>query len=116
MLLLLHMNFIAWLIPFIVLISLDAFGDIFAKEFSLKNILFLGIISVVCYMLSNVFWLWSMKTGIGLARGSILYSVVSGILGSFIGIALYHEPLSKYQMIAIFFGVLSIVFFSVQEG
>ena len=60
------------------------------------------------YMIANIFWLFALKNGAGLARGVIIFSVTTAIVASMIGIYFYHESLNKIQMTGIILGVLSL--------
>lgn len=99
-----------WLIPLAVLITFEFIADIFAKEWSLaqhRHILWIGALG--SYLLANTFWLFALKNGSGLTRGAIIFSVFSAILAAFIGMLLYHEQLSKIQMLGVVVGIISLV-------
>jgi len=97
-----------WIIPIIFLIILESVADIFAKEYSLKGYWYLWSIALVGYIVANMFWLWSIREGSGLARGAIIFSVASAILAVIIGLHFYGETTNKFQMAGIILGVISL--------
>ncbi len=102
-----------WIIPLSVLIIMELIADILAKEWSLKqNLSYLGVWSIVCYVVANMYWLLALKNGSGLARGAVIFSVASAMIAILIGLAVYKEPVSMYGVTGICLGVLSIVFLS----
>ncbi|MEK7622151.1 MAG: EamA family transporter [Patescibacteria group bacterium] len=85
-------------------------ADIFAKEWSLGNrSIFYAILSLFSYLLANTSWLIALKSGSGLARGAIIFSVTSAILASIIGLIFYKEHLTAVQIVGMGLGVVSLV-------
>jgi drug/metabolite transporter (DMT)-like permease len=101
---------LVWLLPLSVLILFELIADIFAKNWSIKGGWFLAAVSLAAYLLANTFWLFALKNGSGLARGAIIFSLVSAIIAILLGVFLYHEKVSTYQMIGMFLGLVSLVF------
>ena len=98
-----------WIIPLVILIFFEAIADILAKEWSLGNkSFFYAGLALAAYLLANSSWLVALKYGSGLARGAIIFSVVSAILASIIGLIFYKEQLTPIQMAGVFFGLFSI--------
>lgn len=98
-----------WIVPLSILILFEIVADIYAKEWSLMGGTTRWLTAFGAYALANTFWLFALKNGSGLGRGAILFSVVSAILAAGIGIFLYKEALSKYQLIGIAIGLISLV-------
>lgn len=98
-----------WIIPIAFLILFEIVADIFAKEYALKGHWFLWLSAILAYIVANVFWLWSIRTGSGLARGAIIFSVGSAILAIIIGFYFYSESVNKIQIIGMVLGVLSLI-------
>lgn len=101
-------HMIKWLIPLIVLIIFEGVADIFAKEWSEKRTHILWIGSLASYMFANVFWLFALKNGAGLTKGAIIFSVFSAVLAVFIGLVLYHEQITKIQLLGVVLGLVAI--------
>ena len=98
-----------WIFPLILLIIFEMVADIFAKEWSLKPSVLLWIGAIGAYVVANAFWLFALKEGSGLARGSAIFSVASAILALTIGAFLYKEQLGTVEYIGIGLGVASLV-------
>lgn len=98
-----------WLGPLALLIIFEIIADVFAKEYSLQDKWYFWVAAILSYIVANVFWLWSLKNGSGLARGAIIFSVASAVLALIIGWWFYHEELSTIQIIGLFVGVISLV-------
>lgn len=97
-----------WLIPISILILFEVVADIFAKEYALKGHWWLWLSAILGYIVANTFWLWSIRTGSGLARGAIIFSVGSAILAVIIGLYFYGEHTNKIQILGMILGALSL--------
>lgn len=98
-----------WIIPLIFLILFEIIADIFSKEYSLKGYWWLWAGALLGYVLANVFWLWSIKSGSGLARGATIFGVSSAIIALVIGLYFYGEETNKLQIAGMVLGVCSLV-------
>lgn len=99
-----------WILPLVILIAFEMLADIAAKEWSLDSRRWwLAGASLLAYLLANTSWLIALRNGSGLARGAVLFSVASAILATAIGILLYHEDLSRTQLLGVLLGIASIV-------
>ena len=98
---------IMWL--FLVgLIIFEAIADYFAKRYQVSDTSFFFFISIVFYIVCNTFWLFSMKNGMTLWEGSVIFSISSAVLGIGIGL-LMGEVINTKQYIAILIGIFSII-------
>lgn len=98
-----------WIIPLTFLILFELVADIFAKEYSLKSHWYFFIGAILAYVLANVFWLFAIKNGSGLARGATIFSVVSALLAIIIGFYFYGEQINKIQIIGMILGTISLI-------
>ena len=98
-----------WLIPLIILIAFESIADIFAKEWSLRGSKIFWVGSIFAYFLGNIFWLYSIRHGSGLARGAIIFSVATATAAIFIGIIGFKESFSKIQFVGAILGIISLV-------
>ncbi len=99
-----------WLLPLSLLIVFEIIADILAKEWSVHGIFIRAAGAILAYVVANTFWLLALKNGSGLARGAMIFSVVSAILATIVGLILYKESLNRIQMIGIAIGIVSLVF------
>ncbi len=98
-----------WLIPLSILIIFELIADIFAKNWSLKGGWHLAAIALAAYLLGNTFWLFALKNGSGLAKGAVIFSIVSAVLAIGLGILFYKETLTKLQTIGVLLGLVSLI-------
>ncbi|MFA6585649.1 MAG: EamA family transporter [Candidatus Paceibacterota bacterium] len=98
-----------WVIPLIFLIIFEIVADIFAKEYALKGSWYFWVSAILAYVIANSFWLWSIKSGSGLARGAIIFSVSSAVLAVIIGLYFYGEETNKIQIAGMILGLLSLI-------
>ena|SRR3989338_9716151 len=98
-----------WIIPISFLILFEIIADIFSKEYSLKGHWYLWVAAICGYIIANIFWLWGIKTGSGLARGAIIFSVGSAVVAVLIGLYFYGESTNKIQIAGMILGVLSLI-------
>ena len=98
-----------WIFPISLLIIFEVIADIFAKEYSLRSHWYLWAGAILAYIVANIFWLWGIKSGSGLARGAIIFSVASAILAVIIGLYFYGEHTNKIQMAGMILGAISLI-------
>ncbi len=97
-----------WILPISLLIIFEVIADIFSKEYSLKGHWYLWAGALLGYIVANIFWLWGIKSGSGLARGAIIFSVGSAIAAVIVGVFFYDESTNKIQIIGMILGALSL--------
>ena len=84
-------------------------ADILAKEWSLHGNWIRWTGSILGYIVANIFWLFALKGGSGLAKGAAIFSISSAIIAVLLGIILYKESLTTVQLIGIGIGIISLV-------
>jgi drug/metabolite transporter (DMT)-like permease len=67
------------------------------------------VLALSGYVLANIFWLISLRKGLGLARGAILFSVGSAIMAVLIGALKFQEKIGKAEFVGIVVGILSVI-------
>lgn len=100
---------IKWLIPLLLLIIFEAVADIFAKEWTARSATWLAVTSLFFYLVANSFWLFSLRDGAGLGRGSVIFSVASAAIAIVLGVIFYKEPVSRIQFTGLLLGLVSLV-------
>jgi drug/metabolite transporter (DMT)-like permease len=98
-----------WLIPLGILIVFELLADVLAKNWSLRGGALLATGALVAYLLGNTFWLFALKNGSGLAKGAVIFSIVSAVLAIALGVLFYKESLTKLQYVGVFLGLASLV-------
>lgn len=102
-----------WLYFLLLLVAFELGADVLAKQFSLNGKLVFAILSIIGFIAANIAWLVSLRTGAELSKGAVLFSVLSGIGAVLIGVFVYHEKASSYQIIGLILGIAAIAFLSV---
>lgn len=99
----------AWILPLILLIFFEMAADILSKEWSLHGNWIRWTGAILGYVVANVFWLFALKGGSGLARGAAIFSIASAIIALILGVILYKENLTTIQSIGIGMGIISLI-------
>lgn len=90
----------------------EIFGNFFTGLFgSIQNFLLIPLILIV-YTIANYFWLYALKDGSGLARGTVYFGVGVVIASALIGFAFYSEGLTLLKLIGITTGIISLFLLS----
>jgi multidrug transporter EmrE-like cation transporter len=103
-----------WLYYLLVLVIFELVADILAKQFAVSGKYVFAILSIVGFIAANTAWLISLRTGAELSKGAVLFSVLSGIGAVLIGVFVYHEKTTTYQVIGLILGIAAIAFLSVE--
>jgi drug/metabolite transporter (DMT)-like permease len=98
-----------WIIALGLLVTFEAIADILSKEYALHGTFLYWSLSLLGYVVANIFWLISIRKGSGLARGAILFSVGSAIAAILIGVIKYQEKIGRVEFVGILVGILSII-------
>ncbi|MES2213574.1 MAG: EamA family transporter [Patescibacteria group bacterium] len=99
-----------WILPLSILVLFEGIADIFAKNWSLKGGYWLAALSLTSYLLANTFWLFALRSGSGLGKGAIIFSVSSAIIAVVLGLLFYHEEITKFQIAGMVLGIVSLIF------
>jgi multidrug transporter EmrE-like cation transporter len=101
-----------WVWLLLLLVVLELLADICAKQFGLSGRVLFGVLSILGYILANIAWLFSLRTGAQLSRGSIIFATLSGVGALLIGLLVYHERVSTLQVIGMLLGIGAIALLS----
>jgi drug/metabolite transporter (DMT)-like permease len=99
-----------WIVPLAILVLFEGVADVFSKSWSLKGGTVLATAALVSYAIANIFWLFALHNGSGLARGAILFSVSAAVIGLSLGLFVYHEKTTPLQTAGLMLGLVSLVF------
>lgn len=98
-----------WIGPIVLLIFFELVADIFAEKWSLSHSHVFWAVSLSCYVIGNIFWLYAMKDGSGLARGAVIFSVVSAIFAVFVGLVVYREHVTRIELAGMIVGLIGMM-------
>jgi multidrug transporter EmrE-like cation transporter len=102
-----------WLLFLLLLVGFELIADVLAKQFGVSGKLVFGVLSILGYVVANIAWLISLRTGGELGKGAVLFALLSGVGAVLIGLLVYQERVSPYQFIGVMLGVAAIGFLSV---
>src|ERR1700742_4100860 len=80
-----------WLWFMLLLVIFELIADIFAKQFGITGKIIFGVLAILGFILANLAWLFSLRNGAELSKGSILFSALSALGAVLLGIFVYHE-------------------------
>ncbi len=103
-----------WLSFLLLVVAFELISDVLAKQFSLNGKLLFAVLSILGFVVTNIFWLVSLRSGAELGKGAVLFSVLSGIGALIIGLFVYHEKTNPHQLIGLALGVAAIAFLSIE--
>lgn len=103
-----------WLYYLLLLVVFELLADVLAKQFAISGKLVFAILAIIGFIAANTAWLISLRTGVELSKGAVLFSVLSGIGAVVIGVLAYHEKTTPYQIIGLILGIAAIAFLSVE--
>jgi|SRR5579884_2506935 len=101
-----------WLLFLLLLVGFELIADVLAKQFGVTGKLFFAVLSILGYVVANIAWLVSLRTGGELGKGAVLFALLSGVGAVLIGLLVYQESVSPYQLIGLVLGVTAIGFLS----
>ena len=103
------MQFSLWLAPLIGLLLFETLADYFSGRWATSEQLGWAFAASAIYMGSTLCWLVAMKHGVGLARGTIIISILSALLTVLMGVLIFHERLTPTQLIGSLLGAAGFI-------
>jgi len=97
-----------WLLPLGLLIFFELIADILAKNWSLRGGWTLALGALTAFLVANTFWLFALKNGSGLAKGAMIFSIVSAVLAICLGVLFYKETLGRVQLVGLSLGLFAL--------
>lgn len=98
-----------WIIPVALLILFELIADFFSEKYALSGARHFWVLALAMYIVANIFWLWGIRSGSGLARGAIIFSVGSALVAAILGIYYFHESTSFLQYVGIVLAIIALV-------
>jgi len=97
-------------LPFMLwLLICELFADFLAKQFELTNSMYIYVGALFLYALGNAIWLFAVKNGVGLARGTIIFGVLSTIGTLLMAYFRFHEKTSTINLIGIALALVGLI-------
>jgi|SRR5215469_247751 len=99
-----------WFLFLLLLVAFELLADILAKQFALTGRLTFAVLAIAGFVAANLAWLVSLRTGAQLGKGAVIFSVLSATGAVLIGLLVYHEGVSRYQLLGLALGITAIAF------
>jgi multidrug transporter EmrE-like cation transporter len=99
-----------WLFLFLLFILFEQMANVLAKQFAVSGKYAFVILSLLCFVTCELPWIFSLRIGLELSKGAVLFSVVPSIGMVLIGLLVYHEKVSRAQFVGIVLGIVAIIF------
>lgn len=93
---------------FLILCFFELGADIFAKKHALSGSVLCAVVAVTGYVLGNAAWVVSLRSGMMLSVGAVLFGIITGIAAMAVGVGLYHESVTRAQMCGMILGIAAI--------
>jgi multidrug transporter EmrE-like cation transporter len=103
-----------WLYFLLLLVIFELVADVLAKQFALSGKYIFATLSLLGFIAANAAWLISLRTGAELSKGAVLFSVLSGIGAVALGVLVYHEKTTPWQVIGLILGIAAIGCLSIE--
>ena len=100
---------IIWSLPMVFLLLCELTADFLGKQWTIRSKPYLFAASILMYVTGNAFWLLAVLSGVGLARGALIFSVGQQITAVLMGILYFKEKLTKRQNLGMLMGFLTII-------
>ena len=104
----------AWVVYLLALVAFEVVADVLAKQFALNGKLVFAVLSLGGYVFANSAWLISLRSGGTLSQGSVIFSALNGVVAVVLGLVVFHEKASPYQLIGMALGLAAMVFLSLE--
>lgn len=92
-------------------VAFEVFADILLKKWIIESNTTLFAIAMVLYVISVIFWAYSLKYQM-LSKAITIFAVVNLIVIVLVGVIFFKESLNTTNIIGIILGILSVVLIS----
>jgi len=88
---------------------MELVADIFAKLWGDGGRWFFWVGAITSYIIANIFWLYSLRSGGSLGRGALIFSVASAVGAIMVGMILFKEKITHLQLVGCCLGIAAIL-------
>ena len=99
---------------FLVFIVFEQTANVLGKQFAVSGKYRFAVLSLLSFIVCELPWILSLRLGLELSKGAVLFAVVPGISAVLIGTFVYREKVSSYQLIGLVLGIAAIALLSVE--
>jgi multidrug transporter EmrE-like cation transporter len=104
----------AWFALFLVFLILEQAANVLGKQFALSGRYRFAVLSLLSFFACELPWIFSLRIGLKLSEGAVLFSVVPAILAMLIGSLVYKEKATRSQFVGLMLGIVAIALLSLE--
>jgi len=104
----------AWFALFLVFLLFEQAANILGKQFALSGRYRFAVFSLLSFFACELPWIFSLRTGLELSKGAVLFSVVPAILTVLIGSLVYKEKATRSQIAGLAFGIVAVALLTLE--
>ncbi len=104
----------AWFALFLVFLVFEQAANVLGKHFALSGRYRFAVFSLLSFIACELPWIFSLRTGLELSKGAVLFSVVPAIFAVLIGSLVYKEKATRSQFVGLMLGILAIALLSLE--
>ena len=104
----------AWFALFLVFLLFEQAANVLGKQFAVSGRYRFAVFSLLSFIVCELPWIFSLRTGLELSKGAVLFSVVPAILAVLIGSLAYREKATRLQLIGLVLGIVAVALLSLE--
>lgn len=101
-----------WFSFLALLVALELLADVLAKQFAVSGNGIFALLSLLSFAVANMAWLASLRSGLQLGKGAILFGILSSMGAVLVGLFVYQEHAGFFQIIGMIIGIVALGFLS----
>ena len=102
-----------WFALFLAFVVFEQTANVLGKQFAVSGKYHFAAFSLLSFVVCELPWIFSLRLGLQLSKGAVLFAIIPGISAVLIGTIAYKEKINHYQFIGIAFGIATIALLSV---
>ncbi len=101
-----------WVLFLIISMVCEQIANILAKQFAITGRRWIAVLSIIGFILTNIPWIASLRSGLDLSQGAIIFLILNSVSAVVIGIVFYREKITLSQLVGLALGLVALVFLS----
>jgi multidrug transporter EmrE-like cation transporter len=97
---------------FMAFIVFEETANILGKHFALSGKYRFAVLSLLCFIVCELPWILSLRLGLPLSKGAVLFAIIPSISAVLIGTLVFKEKLYLYQFVGMALGMTAIALLS----
>lgn len=101
-----------WVLLLSISTICEQIANILAKQFAITERRWIAVLSIIGFILTNVPWIASLRSGLNLSQGAVIFLTLNSLSAVVIGVVFYREKITVSQVVGLALGLAAIVFLS----